>query len=115
MKSQTFEEYRDKYDNLRMRREDGILEVALHTEGGTGSMLRPTESRPVEAYRSSNRGDSVGFPASGRTITSSIWRRIRMGTAALADAGSPTNPRGYRWGRKRSRSYTEGSGGKSGG
>ena len=34
MKSQTFEGYRDKYDNLKMRREDGILEVALHTRGG---------------------------------------------------------------------------------
>ena len=34
MKAHTFETYRDKYDNVRMRREDGILEVALHTQGG---------------------------------------------------------------------------------
>jgi len=29
-----FDSYRDKYENVRMRREDGILEVALHTRGG---------------------------------------------------------------------------------
>jgi enoyl-CoA hydratase/carnithine racemase len=29
-----FNDYRDKYENLRMKREDGILEVALHTRGG---------------------------------------------------------------------------------
>src|SRR2546430_6868270 len=34
MKAHTFESYRDKYENLRMKRENGILEVALHTRGG---------------------------------------------------------------------------------
>jgi enoyl-CoA hydratase/carnithine racemase len=29
-----FESYRNKYENVRMKREDGILEVALHTKGG---------------------------------------------------------------------------------
>src|SRR5437660_2689134 len=29
-----FNSYREKYENLRMKREDGILEVALHTRGG---------------------------------------------------------------------------------
>ena len=29
-----FDSYRDKYENVRMKREDGILEVALHTRGG---------------------------------------------------------------------------------
>lgn len=29
-----FEEYADKYDNIRMTREDGILEVTFHTRGG---------------------------------------------------------------------------------
>ena len=29
-----FDSYRNKYDNLKMKREDGILEVALHTRGG---------------------------------------------------------------------------------
>jgi enoyl-CoA hydratase/carnithine racemase len=29
-----FERYRNKYENVRMKREDGILEVALHTKGG---------------------------------------------------------------------------------
>jgi enoyl-CoA hydratase/carnithine racemase len=29
-----FNDYRDKYENVRMKREDGILEVALHTRGG---------------------------------------------------------------------------------
>src|SRR5213592_4978808 len=34
MRAHTFESYRDKYENLRMKRENGILEVALHTQGG---------------------------------------------------------------------------------
>ena len=29
-----FDSYRDKYENVRMKREDGILEVALHTRDG---------------------------------------------------------------------------------
>jgi enoyl-CoA hydratase/carnithine racemase len=29
-----FNEYRNKYENVKMKREDGILEVALHTRGG---------------------------------------------------------------------------------
>jgi enoyl-CoA hydratase/carnithine racemase len=34
MKAHTFETYRVRYDNVMMKREDGILEVALHTRGG---------------------------------------------------------------------------------
>jgi enoyl-CoA hydratase/carnithine racemase len=34
MGAHTFESYRNKYQNVRMKREDGILEVALHTQGG---------------------------------------------------------------------------------
>ena len=29
-----FDSYRNKYENVRMKREDGILEVALHSGGG---------------------------------------------------------------------------------
>ena len=34
MKAHDFDSYRDKYENVRMKREDGILEVSLHTRGG---------------------------------------------------------------------------------
>ena len=34
MKTNAFESYCDKYENVRMKREDGVLEVALHTRGG---------------------------------------------------------------------------------
>src|SRR5947207_14761875 len=34
MKARTFESDPEKYENLRMNRENGILEVALHTRGG---------------------------------------------------------------------------------
>ena len=34
MTARKFESYRDKYENVRMKRQDGILEVALHTRGG---------------------------------------------------------------------------------
>jgi enoyl-CoA hydratase/carnithine racemase len=30
-----FEDYAEKYKNIRMRREDGILEMTLHTDGGS--------------------------------------------------------------------------------
>ena len=30
-----FEDYADKYSRIRMERDDGILEVTLHTDGGT--------------------------------------------------------------------------------
>ena len=29
------EEYANKYENIRMERRDGILQVTLHTNGGT--------------------------------------------------------------------------------
>ena len=35
MKTHAFESYREEYENVRMKREDGILEVALHTRGGS--------------------------------------------------------------------------------
>ena len=65
-----------------------------------GATATSTESRPVEVDRDSKRGDLVGFPDSGRTITSSIWRRIRMAIAALAAVGSPTVPKSRRWARR---------------
>jgi hypothetical protein len=34
MKTALFDSYRDKYENVRMKREHGILELALHTRGG---------------------------------------------------------------------------------
>lgn len=51
MKSRTFEDYRDKYDNLRMRREDGILEVALHTDGGPLMFNGYVHEALVHAFR----------------------------------------------------------------
>ena len=69
-----------------------------------------TGSRPVENQRRRNAGVLVGFPASGETITSSTSRRIPMATAGSEGVGFPSKSRSYRWGRRRSRSYTEGSG-----
>jgi len=34
MGAHTFESYRNEYENVRLRREDGILAAALHTRGG---------------------------------------------------------------------------------
>ena len=49
----------------------------------------------------SKRGEFVGFPGIGRIITSSIWRRIRMGIAGLGAVECPLNLRSYKWGRRR--------------
>ena len=35
-----FDSYRDKYENVRMKREDGILEVALHTRRRAAGVQR---------------------------------------------------------------------------
>ncbi len=74
-----------------------------HVQSTGGMTMRWSESRPVETHGSSTRGDSVGFPASGRTITCNILRRIRRGTAGLEGVRFPSNPRSYRRGRRRSR------------
>jgi len=73
-----------------------------------GTAWRCTESRPIGESGEVNSGISVGFPTSGRTITGNIRRRIRTGTAALAAVGCPSNPRSYRWGRRRRRGYKRG-------
>src|SRR5437588_10352405 len=51
--------------------------------------------------------------STARTITSSTWRRIRMGTAGLEGVGSLSNPKSWSWARRYSRRYAEGSVAKS--
>src|SRR5215469_8128962 len=78
-----------------------------------GTTLRSTQSRPVKNQRRYNIVVLVGFPPSEETITSNIWRRIPMAIAGLEGVECPSKSRSWRWGRRRSRSYTEGSGRKS--
>jgi hypothetical protein len=66
-----------------------------------GSTSSSTGIRPIVATCGTNCGVSVGIPRTGRTITSSIWRRIRMDTAGLEGAGCPSKSRSYEWGRRR--------------
>jgi enoyl-CoA hydratase/carnithine racemase len=51
MESHAFEGYRDKYQNVRMKREDGILEVALHTGGGSLVFDGHVHEALVHAFR----------------------------------------------------------------
>ena len=74
----------------------------------TGLTWASTESRPLRATDGSKRAASVGFSASGRTITSSIWRRMRMGIAGLDGVACPSKSRSHGWERRRSRRYAEG-------
>jgi enoyl-CoA hydratase/carnithine racemase len=46
-----FDTYRDRYENVRMKREDGILEVALHTRGGPLVFNGYVHKALVEAFR----------------------------------------------------------------
>lgn len=71
--------------------------VAMGTYRGEPS----TRSRPNGSAIGCNGGVSSGFPASAPTITSSTWRRTRTGIARIMRAGSASNPRSYRWGRRR--------------
>lgn len=45
-----FEDYSDKYSNIRMRREEGILELSLHTEGGPLRWGRLPHAELEEAF-----------------------------------------------------------------
>ena len=51
MGTHTFESYRDRYENVRMKREDGILEVALHTRGGPLVFNGYVHEALVDAFR----------------------------------------------------------------
>jgi enoyl-CoA hydratase/carnithine racemase len=46
-----FETYRTRYENLRMKREDGILEVALHSGGGPLVFNGHVHEALVKAFR----------------------------------------------------------------
>jgi enoyl-CoA hydratase/carnithine racemase len=51
LKAQPFESYRDKYENVRMRRDGGILEVALHTGDGPLVFNGHVHEALVHAFR----------------------------------------------------------------
>jgi enoyl-CoA hydratase/carnithine racemase len=51
MKAHTFESYREKYENVRMQRDDGILEVAFHTRGGPLAFNGYVHEALVHAFR----------------------------------------------------------------
>jgi enoyl-CoA hydratase/carnithine racemase len=51
MKTPVFESYRENYENVRMKREDGILEVALHTRGGPLEFNGYVHESLVRAFR----------------------------------------------------------------
>jgi enoyl-CoA hydratase/carnithine racemase len=51
MRTHPFESYRDKYENVRMKREDGILEVALHTRGSPLVFDGYVHEALVDAFR----------------------------------------------------------------
>ena len=65
-----------------------------------GSTSSSTGIRPIVATCGTNCGVSVGIPRTGRTITSSTSRRIRMDTVGLGDVEFPSKSRSYKWGRR---------------
>lgn len=51
MNTPVFDNYREKYENVRMKREDGILEMALHTRGGPLEFNGHVHEALVHAFR----------------------------------------------------------------
>src|SRR6201987_5094646 len=51
MEQAMFDSYRNKYDNVRMKREEGILEVALHSGGGPLVFNGYVHEALVKAFR----------------------------------------------------------------
>src|ERR1022692_3898647 len=74
-----------------------------------GSTATPTESRPPTCRRQSNILQSLRKSSSAPTITSSIWRRIRMVMVRIIRAGCRINPRSQRWASRRDRQLSGGS------
>ena len=74
-----------------------------------GSTATPTESRPPTCRRQSNILQSLRKSSSAPTITSSIWRRIRMVIVRIIRAGCRINPRSQRWASRRDRQLSGGS------
>ncbi len=56
-----FEEYAEKYETIRMRREDGILELTFHTGGDT---LQWGSSRTRSSQRRSGTSGAIPITAS---------------------------------------------------
>jgi hypothetical protein len=83
----------------------GVASIGLHVGLLPRSTTTSTESRPAWCPPRHNAVSLVGNSSSGPTITSSIWRRIRMGTARITRAGFPIDPRCHIRVRRRSHSY----------
>jgi hypothetical protein len=66
MKDHSFDSYRDRYENVRMKREEGILEVA-HTRDG------PRDATTSPRRRSFSLKSSI-------KLTSSRWTRFSPGS-----------------------------------
>ena len=78
-----FEEYANKYDNIRMERRDGILQMTFHTDGGSLKWTAPTHREFPDAFY------DVGSDPYNRII-------IMTGTGDnfLAELGTPRPARG---------------------
>ena len=46
-----FEDYKDRYQSIRLDRQDGILTVTLHTDGDSLRWSRTAYSECTEAFR----------------------------------------------------------------
>ena len=78
-----FEEYANKYQNMRMERRDGILQITFHTEGGSLKWSAP-------AHR--EFGDA--FTDIGRDRGNKIVIMTGAGDDFLAELGTPRQARG---------------------
>jgi len=66
-----FDSYRNKYENVRMKREDGILEVALHSAGGPLVFNGDVHEAWVMAFR--DIGDDPGLALEGISAAQVAW------------------------------------------
>src|SRR6266478_8248872 len=96
MKTPVFESYREKYQNVRMKREDGVLEVALHPRGGPLEFNGYVHEALVHAFRDigDDRDNHVAIltgVTSRRCSTTFPWpRRSCSGSRARPPDGTAT-------------------------
>ena len=79
----SFDEYRNKYPNIRMERHDGILQITFHTEGDSLKWSAPA-----------HRGFPDAFYEIGSDPENKVVIMTGTGENFLAELGPPRPARG---------------------
>src|SRR5579862_4514094 len=94
--SLTFEENKSKYSSVAMHRRDGILELTLHTDGGSLAWTGPTKGELTDMLA------DIGADPDNRVVivTGTGDHFVRPGFAERAASAPANTVSPLRWGSK---------------